>query len=221
VAHRAPSGIAEARALVVGSTPSLEPIATGLRQHGLAVTTTEATAGYDGALDAAEAAIGALDVTVWAATPAALGRSVSLDAVDEPTWTSLVGSTLRSYVEFLQAVERRLRARGGRIVVVIPTTAITGAANLVAWSTVAEGQRALAKSVARVWGTNGITVNCVAVEPSLLVANDVDRPNLQAAALPDADLRDVAGVIAALCGNGFGAVTGATIGVDGGRWIAS
>lgn len=206
---------------VVGSAPALDPIATGLRQHGLAVATSDATAGYDKALEVAEAAIGAIDVAVWAATPALLGEPALLDEVDEPTWTSLVGTTLGSYVEFLQAVERRLRARGGRVVVAIPTIAMTGAAHLVAWSTVAEGQRALAKSVARVWGANGITVNCVAVDPSLLIANDVDRPSLQTPALPDPDLYDVAGVIAALSSNGFGAVTGATIGVDGGRWIGS
>lgn len=224
MAHRAPPGLAERRVALVGTDPALSAIATGLRRQGLAVATSEAVTEYDAAFDSATAAVGQLDTMVWAATPADLDAPAAITSLDAETWRQLVSLPLRSYVEFLQAAERRLRHLGGRVIVVVPTIAMSGAANLVAWATVAEGQRAMAKSVARVWGARRITVNCVAV-PTALLADapaDLDRPNLQQAALPDPDLEnDVTGVIAALCGDGFAAVTGTTIGVDGGRWIPS
>jgi 3-oxoacyl-[acyl-carrier protein] reductase len=224
MAHRAPSGIATRRAAVVGSEPALTPLAAGLRRNGLAVATSSAATAYDAVLDDAQSAVGQLDTVIWAMTPPALGKPAPITALADSEWDQLVSPPLQSYVEFLQAAERRLRELGGRVVVVVPTIAMSGAANLVAWATVAEGQRAMAKSVARVWGARGITVNCVAVPTALLVAadEDLERPNLQQAALPDPDLEyDVAGVIAALCSDGFAAVTGTTVGVDGGRWIPS
>jgi NAD(P)-dependent dehydrogenase (short-subunit alcohol dehydrogenase family) len=99
-----------------------------------------------------------------------------------------------------------------------------GAAGLAPWATVADGQRALVKSVARVWGSAGIALNCVAV-PAALMAPPPDgvvlgRPDLQQPGLHDPNVRaDLAGVVASLCAPGMAAVTGATIGADGGRWM--
>jgi NAD(P)-dependent dehydrogenase (short-subunit alcohol dehydrogenase family) len=223
MAHRAPSGIADRRAFVVGTEPALDPLARGLRRQGLGVAVCDWPTRYDDAFDAAIQALGQCQIAVWAWTPAALAVPTAVAEVDETAWESMVGSTLRSYVEFLQAAERRLRNLGGRVIVVVPTIAMSGAANLVAWATVAEGQRAMAKSVARVWGARGITVNCVAIPTALLVnaTEDLDRPNLQQAALAEPDLADVAAAIATLCSDGFAGVTGTTVGVDGGRWIPS
>jgi hypothetical protein len=226
MAHRAPAGIAERRAWLLGSPAVAGPLATGLRRAGLAVTTTAAddSSGVDviGDIGQAAAALGGLDTALWALTPARLTTVTQLADVDAGTWREIVAGALRRYVEFLQAAERRLRDGGGRIVVVVPTIALGGAAGLVAWATVADSQRALAKSAARVWGANAITVNCVAVPAALLAGGPgpLGRPNLQAAALPDPDLEhDVAGVIAELCSDGMAAVTGTTLGVDGGRWM--
>lgn len=224
MARRVPAAIAEPRAFVVGTEPALDPLARGLRRAGLGVAVCDWASGYGDALDAVVQALGQVRVAVWASTPAALAVPSAIADSDEMAWEAVVGSTLRSYVEFLQAVEPRLRDLGGRVIVVVPTIAMSGAANLVAWATVAEGQRAMAKSVARVWGASGITVNCVAVPPALLVGapDNLDRPHLQQAALPEPRLQvEVADTIAALCGDGFAAVTGTTVGVDGGRWIPS
>jgi 3-oxoacyl-[acyl-carrier protein] reductase len=195
-----------------------DDLAGGLDARGLHITAIDVVADFDAALTAA----GKLDAIVWAWTPPGLTTPAPLSDIDGSEWQLLVSGTLRTYVEFLQAAERRLRGGTGRIVIVIPTLALGGAAGLVPWATVAEGQRALAKSVARVWGSNGITVNCVAIPASLLAgtAAELGRPNLQQAALPDPSLSDeVAGAIAALCGEGMAAVTGATIAVDGGAWM--
>jgi 3-oxoacyl-[acyl-carrier protein] reductase len=226
MAHRAPAGIAERRAWLLGSAPVVDELATGLRLAGLAVTTTggAARAGVEGGLGRATAAPGQVDTAVWAWTPPGLAATADLVDLDAATWRDLVAGTLRRYVGFLQAAERQLHDRGGRVVVLVPTVALGGAAGLVAWATVADSQRALAKSAARVWGASAITVNCVAVPAALLAGapGPHGRPDLQRPALPDPDLRhDVAGVVAALCGDAMSAVTGTTLGVDGGRWMPS
>jgi 3-oxoacyl-[acyl-carrier protein] reductase len=222
MAHRAPDGIAERRLALVATDPALTALADGLRRQGFAVAAAAADPTYDAAFDHAASAIGAIDTAVWASTEPELTRPATLGDADESMWHDLVGGSLQGYVEFLQAAERRLRGGDGRLVVVVPTLGLAGAAGLVAWATVAETQRSLAKSAARVWGENGITVNCVAVPPSLLAGESADlaRSDLQRAALPDPDLgQDAAGVIASLCGAAMAPVTGTTVAVDGGRWM--
>ena len=45
---------------------------------------------------------------------------------------------------------------------------MSGAEELVPYTTTVEGQRLLAKSAARQWGPDGITINCLAPAPELL-----------------------------------------------------
>ena len=71
----------------------------------------------------------------------------------EPIWQALVA---------LQSAHTALENRGGRIVLVVPTIGMAGAAGLVPYTTAVEGIRALAKSAARQWGHDGIAVNLIA-----------------------------------------------------------
>jgi NAD(P)-dependent dehydrogenase (short-subunit alcohol dehydrogenase family) len=158
------------------------------------------------------------------------------------------GLPLRRTVACFQGAHRRLRLRGGSLVLIVPTLSLVGSSGFVPWATVAEGQRSLAKAAARAWGGEGITVNCLAVPGALLtpsiggqepvgeaapggdeapVGRDEppgsapDRPGQPAAALgAPPDLRGgVAPVVASLVGGGWTGVTGATIAVDGGIWM--
>src|SRR5260370_31879217 len=72
---------------------------------------------------------------------------------------------MRPALTILQASLGVMQGIGGRIVFVTPTVSMSGAAGLVPYTTAVEGQRLLAKSAARQWGPDGITVNCVAVAP--------------------------------------------------------
>jgi 3-oxoacyl-[acyl-carrier protein] reductase len=115
--------------------------------------------------------------------------------------------------------------RGGTIVFVIPTVAMTGAAGLVPYATAMEGQRALVRSAARQWGALGIRVNCVA--PPLEMMGDTVVATEEAAPLNTSALGrlpdgrgDFAPVIAMLASAGGHFVTGTTIPVDGGVWMA-
>jgi NAD(P)-dependent dehydrogenase (short-subunit alcohol dehydrogenase family) len=174
---------------------------------------------------------------VRAVVLASAGRDATLSGavadLDPQQWRLRVEVPLERTLACFQGTHRHLRAGGGSFVVLVPTLALVGAAGLVPWSVVAEGQRSLAKSAARVWGRDGITVNCVAVAGALLASSAAgaqgarssdppspDRPGQPAAALSKAaDLRDVASVVATLVSDRWSAVTGATVSVDGGVWM--
>lgn len=56
--------------------------------------------------------------------------------------------------------------RGGRIVLIVPTIGMSGAADFVPYTTAIEGIRAMAKSAARQWAP-GIVVNMIAIPANL------------------------------------------------------
>jgi NAD(P)-dependent dehydrogenase (short-subunit alcohol dehydrogenase family) len=151
-------------------------------------------------------------------------------------WRARVERPLERTLACFQGAHRHLVPRGGALVVLVPTLALVGAAGYTPWATVAEGQRSLAKSAARVWGRQRITVNCVAVPGALLVSSvrggepvvetvgagpGIDRPGQPPAALDDdPELAGaVAAVVSSLVSAGWAGVTGATIAVDGGVWM--
>jgi NAD(P)-dependent dehydrogenase (short-subunit alcohol dehydrogenase family) len=90
---------------------------------------------------------------------------------------------------------------------------------------VSEGERLLAKSAARQWGKLGITVNCVAVRPELFFPElDTGASDLSLArpALPGTFdvVADIGPVVEFLSSDAAHYVTGETISVDGGIWMA-
>jgi NAD(P)-dependent dehydrogenase (short-subunit alcohol dehydrogenase family) len=225
-------------------------IALGLSDHGAAVAVVGAGAGAVAAEivaggrraaaaccafnDGAETtrafaqmagALGPIDLVVHAASlPAALVQSPLID-LDEDSWDACGEGVLRSGLWVAQAARIQLTGRGGAIVFVIPTIAMTGAAGLVPYATAMEGQRALVRSAARQWGAQGIRVNCVA--PPLETMSDHgpaadEAPPLNTSALgrPPDGRSDIAPVIAMLAGDTGHFVTGTTIPVDGGVWMA-
>jgi NAD(P)-dependent dehydrogenase (short-subunit alcohol dehydrogenase family) len=170
--------------------------------------------------------IGEVRAVVDVANPGMAASPKALSDVDEAGWDERVTAPLATALHRLQGSYLSLRAAGGRVVLVLPTLSMSGAAGMVPWTTVSEGQRALAKVAARAWGAEGITVNCLAVPGHLLApqhdtAVPLDRPGLPDVSLgrlPEAR-SDVARALAGLLGDGLPFVTGTTISVDGGVWM--
>ena len=161
-----------------------------------------------------------LTSTRWC-TRADVGALVTAAIVDtdESTWDARCEALLRDALFTFQAAFGALSEHGGRIVLVAPTVAMSGAAELVPYVTAVEGMRSLAKSAARQWGEHGITVNCVA-PPLELLAPTLAAPTGFVAEpamgrLPDIH-DDVAPVVALLVSSTAPAVTGTTVVVDGG-----
>ena len=100
---------------------------------------------------------------------------------------------------------------------------MSGAEQLVPYTAAVEGRRLLAKSAARQWGPDGITVNCLAVAPELVpigvdsMAVSLAVPALGGPGDPESDLGPVAIHLLSDAGH---FVTGVTLCADGGVWMA-
>jgi NAD(P)-dependent dehydrogenase (short-subunit alcohol dehydrogenase family) len=204
-------------------------IALGLEDAHATVTAVDGDFGSRGdaaaALAAAREATGPLDAVVHAFVDPGVLKSEPLAETAAADWDRRCEAILRAALRCCQAAARELSARGGRLVLVTPTIALTGAAGLVPYATAVEGLRTMAKSAARQWGERGITVNCVAPPVDLMAPEHAAPPDglaLSEPALrrgPDART-DVAPVVALLAADPAHFVTGATIPVDGGVVMA-
>jgi 3-oxoacyl-[acyl-carrier protein] reductase len=206
---------------VVGPSGHEASVADALRDLGAPAVgvTTElgARSRASRALAEVAGALGPVDLLVHALVDPAAVVAWPLGETDEESWDARCEAVIRTALACAQATFTQLRDRGGRLVFVTPTVALSGAAGLVPYVTALEGIRALAKSAARQWGRYGITANCVA-PPVGLVAAGAEDPGIDEPALgrpPDAR-RDVAPVVAVLAADAGRFVTGSTVAVDGG-----
>jgi NAD(P)-dependent dehydrogenase (short-subunit alcohol dehydrogenase family) len=121
--------------------------------------------------------------------------------------------------DVIVAMAQAHRDGARRIVVVIPTTAMSGGAVHAHVAAPAEAIRVLVKSAARQWGPDGVTVNAVAVSPERVLDHPelADPGSLAAPALAGHD--DPSAVIDFLASEASGDLTGQTVTVDGGRWM--
>lgn len=146
-----------------------------------------------------------------------------LIATEPADWEIRGDALIREAIFTFQAAFSTFTGGPGRIVVVAPTVGFTGAPEFVPYTTAVEGVRAMAKSAARQWGPQGITVNTVMVPPDLvapvLVAHTTFNAPPVIGRLPDvrADVVEAIGLFARATAT---AVTGATVIVDGGSVMA-
>ena len=130
-------------------------------------------------------------------------------------WEAAWETPLRHTIEALVAAHA---AGATRVVVMVPTTAMSGGAQYAHVAAAAEAIRVLVKSTARQWGATGITVNAVAVSP-VEFGIDVDTAgptSIAPAALPHASSE---ALVAFLCSEAAADITGQTLVVDGGVWM--
>ncbi len=176
------------------------------------------------AADAAFAATPRLDVVVHVCLDdAGLVLHPLVDTTPDQ-WDERAEALLRDTIVTFQAAHARLAPTGtGRIVLVAPTTGFTGAGGFVPACTAVEGIRALAKSAARQWGPQGITVNSVLVPPELVARELAGATTFNAPPVVGRvpDLRDdVAAAIALFAAPTASGITGSTVIVDGGSVMA-
>jgi len=158
---------------------------------------------------------GSLDAMVVVHRPAGEGRAIEeySDAEFDAAWEQPLRATVAAFLD--------ARTRGARRLVVVTTTAgMTGAEIGAPDAMAADALRALVKSTARQWGTEGITVNTVAVDPGLAGATN-SAVSLAPPALggPGDPRWDIAPLVAACCSDDFHHLTGATLTADGGSWM--
>ena len=203
-------------------------IALGLEDAHATVAVVEgdfaSRSATEAAFAAARDAAGPPDAVVHAFVDPDALTSEALAETAAADWDRRCEALLRAALHCCQAAGQELAERGGRLVLVTPTIALTGAAGLVPYTSAVEGMRAMAKSAARQWGDRGVTVNCVAPPVELLAPGAMAPAGVALAERAlgrEPDPRtDVAPVVTLLAADPGHFVTGATIPVDGGIVMA-
>ncbi len=208
-----------------------EPVAASIRADGGSAVCIEtdvtAAASVEAVVDAAVARFGGLAIMVHNAYKPT--RAHRVEDADPAIWSPNAGTAAWGSFFCARAAHPHLRASGrGRLILISSPAGVEGSATRPVYAAVKGAQRALAKSLAKEWGPDGITVNCVAPvaeSPALSAAFDAD-PDLRAAVAARTALRrigdperDIGPVAVWLAGDGASFVTGQTIVCDGGSFM--
>lgn len=166
---------------------------------------------------------GPLHALVHAAMPEPAFERIAFSDVDDERWHAVWEGAMRTTLFVLQAAFAQMKDHGGRIVLVTPTVSMSGAEQLVPYTVAVEGQRLMAKSAARQWGAQGITVNCLAPAPEHVPIGVTSMSvSLAPPALggPGDIVKDLGPLAAWLASDAAHFLTGATLSADGGVWMA-
>lgn len=124
----------------------------------------------------------------------------------------------------IAAFQRAHRDGHIRLIAIVPTIAMSGAPQLAQTAATAEAIRVMVKSAARQWGSDGITVNCIAIAPELF---GIDSAVVGAVSIAPAALAtrgsvtdDLVPLIRLASSADAHHLTGATLTADGGVWMA-
>ena len=241
-------GLKGKRALVTGAASGIgSSVAERLRREGVEVFATDirpvegiVEADLTDADDVEKLAgkAGAVDFLVnVAGGPAAVTRTntlppipgaIALEELDEKTWSAVLAANLTTAFLVCREFAPRMKARGfGRIVNFASIAARRGSDRVgVHYAAAKGGIIGLTKTLALELGPHGITVNAIApgfIKTPRIAAADwgnateefIQGLPLRRAGKPD----DIAGVVAMLCSEAGGYVSGATIDVNGGWYF--
>jgi 3-oxoacyl-[acyl-carrier protein] reductase len=181
------------------------------------------------AVDDAVARTGSVHAVVHNATSNQSSQPHRLEAVDRALFDDHIGVSLRGAYHCAIASFDALRATGGTLIVMTSPAGVEGSATLPLYATVKGALRGFAKSLAREWAADGVTVNVVsplAFSPAMEHAIAADpameerlnrRVPMGRVGDPEAD---VGVAVAFLVGPDAEYVTGQTLGVDGGHFMS-
>ena len=169
-------------------------------------------------LTTVESGLGPTDVLV---NNAGRLRIETLEQMSEASWDEMIRVNLSSVFLMTQAVLPGMRSRKwGRIINLTSVAAQLGSTMGVHYAAAKAGVIAATKSYARLLAAEGITVNAIApalIATEMVVANPHVKPDM----IPVrrfGDVDECASVAVLLAGNGY--ITGQTIGVNGGLFMA-
>jgi NAD(P)-dependent dehydrogenase (short-subunit alcohol dehydrogenase family) len=242
-------GLAGRRALVTGAASGIgHAVAERLKREGVQVFTTDIHDAHDvivadltdaDDVERLSAKVGSPDFLINVAggpvapsrdqtLPDLPKRSLRLEDLDESQWNQVLAANLTTAFLVCREFAPRMKARGyGRIVNFASIAARRGSDRVgVHYAAAKGGIIGLTKTLALELGPHGITVNAIAPgyikTPRIEAAGwgevtpaFIESLPLRRAGKPD----DIAGVVAVLCSDAGGYVSGATIDVNGGWYF--
>jgi NAD(P)-dependent dehydrogenase (short-subunit alcohol dehydrogenase family) len=198
---------------------------SALWSRGDVTTAVEVAAAVDLAIDAT----GRLDAMIHNATSRRSSEPARLEELGDETLDDHVAVSLRGAYLCARAAALRLREMRGRFVVMTSPAGMEGSLMLPAYGMVKAALRGFAKSLAREWAPDGVTVNVLsplAETPAMTtaVALDPELATRLARRVPLGRLgdpeTDIGAAVVFLVGDGGAFITGQTLPVDGGRYMA-
>ena len=180
----------------------------------------------DGLARADGSLVDGLDLIVHALYPERCRIPARLEEMSAEDWSAACDDPLEAAIRMARGAHRHLAERRGTLVVCVPLVGAAGAANLVALSALAEGLRVLARSLARSWGPDGIRAHALTLHPSMFLRPEHAAAAVDATALHDAALgrlpsaTEIVAVINSLASGTTAGLTGASLVMDGGTWMA-
>jgi 3-oxoacyl-[acyl-carrier protein] reductase len=195
----------------------------GVKGDGLVMNVTD-QGSIDAALEAMAKAFGAPTILV---NNAGITRDNLLMRMKDAEWDQIIDTNLSSVYRLSKACVRTMsKARKGRILNISSVVAMSGNAGQANYAAAKAGMIGFTKSLAREVGSRGITVNCVApgfIDTDMTRAlNDQQRQALLAT-IPLGRLgqpEEIASVVAFLASPAAAYITGETIQVNGGMYMA-
>ncbi len=216
------------RVVVTGADQRLgAAVVAGLGATGSAVAAVDTVGArrdeVAATIETAIASLGGLDVLVVSGWhPPQLSPSTFEDITDDD-FAAIWEGTMQGMLWTLQTAIPHLRESHGNVIVLMPTSGMTGAANYAAAAATFEAQRILMKAAARQLGPDDIRVNAIAVGAEL-VLHDPDAADVHYLAPPavpgEQSADDVSGIVEFLVSTSGRHLSGQTITIDGGRWLA-
>ena len=158
---------------------------------------------------------------------AGITRDGLLARMKDDDWSAVLETNLTSVFRMSKACLRSMmRARAGRIINITSVVGATGNAGQANYAAAKAGMIGFTKSMAREVASRGITVNAVApgfIQTDMTDALSEDQKSALLEGIPLGrlgDVADVAKTVAFLASPGAGYITGETIRVNGGMYMA-
>jgi len=158
---------------------------------------------------------------------AAITRDTLLLRMKPEDWDAVIATNLTSVFRLSKGcLKRMMKERRGRIVSLTSIVGLTGNAGQANYAAAKAGILGFSKSLAKEIASRGITVNAVApgfIDTDMTRALNDDQRSALTAQVPMARLGsvdDIAAAVLFLCGPGASYITGETLHVNGGMYMA-
>ncbi len=190
---------------------------------GIVLNVTDAQASED-AIDSIVKEYGGLNILV---NNAGITKDQLAMRMKDDEWSAVIDTNLSAVFRLSRAVLRpMMKARGGRIIHVTSVVGHSGNPGQANYAAAKAGVAGMSRALAREIGSRNITVNCVApgfIDTDMTKALSEDQQNALKVNIPLGRLgqpEDIANAVVFLASPRAGYITGATLHVNGGLYLA-